>query len=568
MNDSQIPAYDPETLIDAYLDELLTSEQGAALNAWVKQDPANARRFAKATWLHRQVYDRLHVHDLQQIQDVAAPADGLDGLERLHAGDSGAVLAKLLELEQGADDSGIVDLTEELKRRDLERKRRASASAPAVRRGAHRGGVETARVLVIPKVLAYGSIAAVVLGLLSVVYVVGWGNRPAVNETVVETPPAEVVPDPGVDVPALPPVVAELVRGEGLVWADRSQSTLPGTALRRGFVVLEQGIAQVRFQSGAVATFRAPAVIELRGDNRMALNQGVMVANVPEEAYGFTVDTPTMRVVDLGTEFGVTAEETGDSTVQVFVGEVTAAALDTAGHLGTAISLKSRTGVAVDAQTRAGRDIEVDGRAFADLAPHVALLHRNLVVNGDFEQGEPGTVTGEGYWDVQNLAVPGWEDTGPGTVVAYDAAARHEYPDPATDVVPEGRGRSFYAGMGQGAIRQRIDVSALAGLTASETVAYDLSAWLGGYTDQNEYLLLTAHFLDARGRPVAEPVGLGVVHVYDRSGETGFVHRQERGTLPAGTHTIQIVVETIGDQNPPYVQDGYADNIKLVLSVE
>ena len=76
MNDPHTPQYDPETLIDAYIDDTLIAEQGAALNAWVKDDPANARRFAKATWLHRQVYDRLHVHDLQQIQDAAAPAPG------------------------------------------------------------------------------------------------------------------------------------------------------------------------------------------------------------------------------------------------------------------------------------------------------------------------------------------------------------------------------------------------------------------------------------------------------------------------------------------------------------
>jgi len=568
MSDPQKPAYDPEDLIDAYVDETLTPEQGAALNAWVKQDPANARRFVKATWLHRQVYDRLHVRDLQQIQDVSVPADGLDSLDRLHAGDSGAVLAKLLELEQGADDSGIVDLTEELKRRELERKRRASATASAVRRGAHPGGAETARVLVIPKVLVYSAVAAVVLGLLSVVYVAGWIDRPAETDPVVENPPAEVVPDPGGVAPALPPVVAELVRGDGLVWADRSQSTLPGTALRRGFIVIEQGIAQVRFQSGAVATFRAPAVIELRGDNRMALNKGAMVAHVPEQAYGFTVDTPTMRVVDLGTEFGVTAEETGDSAVQVFVGEVTAAAFDPTGQLGTAISLKSRTGVAVDAQTRAGRDVEVDGRAFADLAPHVALLHRNLVVNGDFEQGEPGQVTGDTFPDAENVRVPGWEDFGPGTVLGYAAAARHDYPDPAIHRVPEGCGGQFYAGMGPGTTRQGIDLGELATLIDAGGVTYDFSGWLGGFRDQDEYLLVTARFLDERGRPIGEPVQLQPVRVNDRGSVSGFVFREAAGAVPAGTRRVEIAMENVGDNVPPMVRDGYADNIELVLAAD
>ncbi|MCX6952130.1 MAG: DNRLRE domain-containing protein, partial [Verrucomicrobia bacterium] len=45
-------------------------------------------------------------------------------------------------------------------------------------------------------------------------------------------------------------------------------------------------------------------------------------AEVPEPAHGFTIDTPDLKVVDLGTRFGVTAGAAGDSHVFVFEGEV------------------------------------------------------------------------------------------------------------------------------------------------------------------------------------------------------------------------------------------------------
>ena len=38
---------------------------------------------------------------------------------------------------------------------------------------------------------------------------------------------------------------------------------------------------------------------------------------------GFTVNTPSARVVDLGTEFAVAVEKTGQSEIHVFVGSVT-----------------------------------------------------------------------------------------------------------------------------------------------------------------------------------------------------------------------------------------------------
>ena len=188
------------------------------------------------------------------------------------ADDSGLVLAQLLELERGAGGSGIVDLTEELKRREQERKREQARQKAAACAALGTPSRRSRRVLVIPKLLAYGAVAAVVLGMLSLVYVSGVGrpavSDPAAENAAAENPAAETTPRPTA---VQPPVVAELVSSDGLVWG---LSTRPGTPLRKGALVIDAGIARVRFQDGALATFRGPAVIELRGGNRMALHPG------------------------------------------------------------------------------------------------------------------------------------------------------------------------------------------------------------------------------------------------------------------------------------------------------
>ena len=66
----------------------------------------------------------------------------------------------------------------------------------------------------------------------------------------------------------------------------------------------------------------APTTLEIRNAMHCRLVEGTVTAEVPEPAHGFTIDTPDIKVVDLGTKFGVTAGSTGNSQVRVFEGEV------------------------------------------------------------------------------------------------------------------------------------------------------------------------------------------------------------------------------------------------------
>lgn len=537
---------DINQIIDAYLDGTLTKAQGERLNRWVNASPENARAFAKASWLHRQVYDSLHVRDLQELTAGAGDTE------------PESVLAQLRALEEGAGEGQLVNLTDEVARREAVR-RRAARRAQAARQQAF-GGSPAAQVMIIPRVAIYAIAAMILFGLLTAVYA-GLMSQDKPTQQTAQRP----APRMGA---GLPPVVAELIGGNQPVFRDASLSNRVGAPMRQGLLELVSGTARVQFHGGATATFRAPAVIDLRGENRMALIQGAMVADVPEHAYGFTVDTPSMRIIDLGTEFGLTTDAQGSSAVQVFVGEVNAAPYDASGQLGVTTSVRSRRGLAVDGTTFRSETIQADGRAFEDIAPHVALLYRNLVVNGDFEEGQPGRVTGDTFPEVVNVAIPGWEDSGPATVIAYQQAAAFGYPDPARHVLPTDRGNAYYAGMAEGTTYQRIGVADLSSLIDAGQVRYDLSAWLGGFAEQDEHLRLSIRFLDARGRAIGQPALLDPVHVYHRRSESGFLLRERAGDVPAGTRSIRIEIENIGIHTPPYVRDGYADNIALELSVD
>lgn len=118
------------------------------------------------------------------------------------------------------------------------------------------------------------------------------------------------------------PFVATLIEAEGCRWAGSDLPTAEGAGLGTGTLALMEGMATIRFNSGATVTLEAPSILEVESAMKCRLVEGSVVADVPESAHGFTIDTSKMEVIDLGTRFGVTATALGDSHVFVFEGEV------------------------------------------------------------------------------------------------------------------------------------------------------------------------------------------------------------------------------------------------------
>ncbi len=118
------------------------------------------------------------------------------------------------------------------------------------------------------------------------------------------------------------PTVATLVQAENCKWAGSDLPTAVDSKLSAGTLALVEGIATLKFKSGATVTIEAPTKLEIHDAMHCRLLEGSVVAEVPESAHGFTIDTQDMKVKDLGTRFGLTAGSAGNSQVHVFEGEV------------------------------------------------------------------------------------------------------------------------------------------------------------------------------------------------------------------------------------------------------
>jgi ferric-dicitrate binding protein FerR (iron transport regulator) len=123
----------------------------------------------------------------------------------------------------------------------------------------------------------------------------------------------------GVQAPA---TVATLVGSKACKWESGSLPTEIGARLAAGRLRLAEGLARIAFAGGAEVTLEAPADLELVSPRRCVLHAGRVVAKVPPAAIGFTMETPTAVIADLGTEFGVNVSEGKSADVQVFDGRV------------------------------------------------------------------------------------------------------------------------------------------------------------------------------------------------------------------------------------------------------
>jgi hypothetical protein len=85
---------------------------------------------------------------------------------------------------------------------------------------------------------------------------------------------------------------------------------------------LASGLIQLEFLSGAIVIVEGPADFELESSKRLVCRLGRVRAHVPNQALGFTIETPSYEAVDLGTEFTVHVDPQGASEFHVLDGEV------------------------------------------------------------------------------------------------------------------------------------------------------------------------------------------------------------------------------------------------------
>jgi len=115
--------------------------------------------------------------------------------------------------------------------------------------------------------------------------------------------------------------VAVLACAADAVGSDIAALTV-GAPIRSGRFALQSGLVQLEFLSGANVVIEGPAELDLKSTKLIVCHRGKLRVRVPQQAKGFSVDTPHHRAVDLGTEFAVSVGDGDTTEVHVFQGEV------------------------------------------------------------------------------------------------------------------------------------------------------------------------------------------------------------------------------------------------------
>lgn len=176
-------------------------------------------------------------------------------------------------------------------------------------------------------------------------------------------------------------------------------------------VNVEAGTIEMRLKGDTYGILEAPAVLQLLTDNRVRLLSGHIRVNAPEQEQGFTVETPSAEVVDIGTVFSVEANDTGTDLV-VFGGEVDLNLPDSGAedHAKSAKTMRFTTGEAVhvDRDGTVSRLMSVQSTAnpMSPDVPHRSPLIASVVDNNDRQDN----------WAFYEIVIEGMDEDAPAFV--------------------------------------------------------------------------------------------------------------------------------------------------------
>lgn len=307
-------------LLAAFEANELSEEQDARLRQLVTEEETARRFYVRYMFMYGVLYQK---HRKQKKHSVASPSQ--DSHEASDASSSNHAIFPLLEMEK-----------------DL-----LSSSGEAVD---NPGGPATpgwgdilGRINFSFVPLLITIIAATLIVSAVVVLPIYWANRP--------TDPRWAV-------------VAQITQTIDCQWTQGEKWSQEGSFLTSGQLLdLEAGLVEVEFSSGATIILQGPARFITAGHNDSRLDLGRLAAVVPKGAEGFTVRTPGMDVVDLGTEFGVSVDPDNKSDVHVFNGLVEMELATPSGEP-KIVRVKKNEAIEYDKTSGSVAHIPVDGKKF------------------------------------------------------------------------------------------------------------------------------------------------------------------------------------------------------------
>lgn len=118
------------------------------------------------------------------------------------------------------------------------------------------------------------------------------------------------------------PYIATLTRSTDCVWGGELPPEFSGQRLLTEDLILEQGVAEFRFDSGVRLIIEGPTKINMVSACCAKLDYGKMVLHGYEAAPEFSLITPLLTFHDIGTEYGAKIDKDGEVDLHVFAGAV------------------------------------------------------------------------------------------------------------------------------------------------------------------------------------------------------------------------------------------------------
>jgi hypothetical protein len=183
--------------------------------------------------------------------------------------------------------------------------------------------------------------------------------------------------------------VARVTGTHNCRWRDPQHSVAYGETIYAGErIELAEGLAEIEFSDGATVLLEGPATFEVNAADRVALVNGRLAAVVPRQARGFRVHTSALDVFDVGTEFGLIAQESGSSEVHVFNGIVKADILDGNGKPLQRLELNAAEAARINALSTTVVEFPADDAQFIRNIMPSSGPHHGLVAEESFRYPE------------------------------------------------------------------------------------------------------------------------------------------------------------------------------------
>lgn len=135
-------------------------------------------------------------------------------------------------------------------------------------------------------------------------------------------------------------------------WIDSALDYRQGDILNLNqSLYLKKGFAKIRMNDQSIVVIESPCKFTLEGEDQLLLTEGKITVQVPKEAIGFMVRTPSALVVDYGTELGVLVDQYAQTETHVRKGEVEMRVGSNTRVFGQSIRLRANQAARVSGQT-------------------------------------------------------------------------------------------------------------------------------------------------------------------------------------------------------------------------